>query len=65
MDLVATTLASVRPTWRDRMPTQGRDRLGFEFLWGGTLEDPAWDGLRRRARSAFTALRAPDNPRPV
>ncbi len=59
---VADGLAGLRRGWRERMPAEP-ERAGFDFLWSDALEDPEWDALRRRARSAFTAMRGPDNPR--
>ena len=59
---VADGLASLRVGLKERLPAEP-ERAGFDFLWSDALEDPEWDGLRRTARSAFTAMRAPDNPR--
>ncbi len=59
---VTDRLASLRLGWRERLPAEP-ERAGFDFVWSDALEDPEWDGLRRVARSAFTAMRAPDNPR--
>ncbi len=59
---VASRLAGLKHGWRERIPPDPR-RLGFDFLLGDAFEDPEWDALRLAAREAFTALRAPDNPR--
>jgi hypothetical protein len=58
----ADGLASLRLGWRDRMPPEPA-RAGFDFLWSDALEDAEWDAVRRLARTAFTAMRGPDNPR--
>ena len=55
-------LAGLGAGWRDRIPSQP-EQAGFDFLWRTAFEDEEWDRLRRRARSAFTALRGADNPR--
>lgn len=34
---------------------------GFEFLWSDVFEDDGWRLVRRCARAAYTALRAPDD----
>jgi hypothetical protein len=56
---VAGALAGLERGWRDRLPPPAS---GFEFLWSDAFEDPEWDAMRRRARSAFTALRGSGGP---
>lgn len=55
-------LGGLRTGWRERIPPEA-ERAGFDFLWSTAFEDEEWERLRRRARSTFTALRGPDNPR--
>ena len=63
LEALANHLQSVQPGWRERVPALAGDEPGFDFLWSDALEDPAWEALRQRARSTFTTMRAPDNPR--
>lgn len=58
---VGEQLAGQQAGWRDRIPSQP-EQTGFDFLWSTAFEDEEWERLRRRARSAFTALRGADNP---
>lgn len=58
---VARQLGGLSRSWSARIPPEP-SRLGFDFLLGNAFEDPEWDRLRLTARSAFTVMRAADNP---